>query len=251
MGTNESMPNCVIFGVQVSCLSMRQLIDLVLTENQFAQARLVHTLNVDHVVNLRTNHTFRQAYNESWINTIDGFPVYLIAKMKGFKVSKISGSDLVPLLLKQMDAEVSRPFFLAATEEAGEIIVLKLRERGFRHVGFLVPPLDFENDEKISKTICDRILEAKATHLFIGVGAPKSELWAYRHKDLIGSCYVFCVGAALDYFAGRSRRAPLFMQAMGIEWLWRLAHNPRRLWRRYLKGLFLFFVLAANELAIK
>ena len=71
------------------------------------------------------------------------------------------------------------------------------------------------------------------THLFLGVGSPKSEVWVDRHRDALGDLYAFGFGAALDFAAGRVARAPVWMRGTGLEWLFRLGQDPRRLVRRY------------------
>lgn len=76
--------------------------------------------------------------------------------------------------------------------------------------------------------------QAKPDILFVGLGSPKQELWVHRYWDRLACTVAVCCGAAIDYAAGVKPRAPLWMQRAGLEWLWRLAHEPRRLWRRYL-----------------
>jgi N-acetylglucosaminyldiphosphoundecaprenol N-acetyl-beta-D-mannosaminyltransferase len=75
---------------------------------------------------------------------------------------------------------------------------------------------------------------ARPDLLFVGLGSPTQELWVHRYWDRLACTVAVCCGAAIDYAAGVKPRAPLWMQRAGLEWLWRLAHEPRRLWRRYL-----------------
>jgi N-acetylglucosaminyldiphosphoundecaprenol N-acetyl-beta-D-mannosaminyltransferase len=91
--------------------------------------------------------------------------------------------------------------------------------------------------------------ERQTTHLLLGVGAPRSEIWADRYRDELGDCYVLSVGAGLEFFAQTKRRAPSWMRRVGLEWLWRLGQDPRRLWRRYLIGSFGFVRAITHDLA--
>ncbi len=246
-GRDKAMLTSMIFGVQITRMSVEDIIDDFINDCAFNGVRVVHTLNVDHLVNLETNPTFKQAYDCSWINTIDGFPIHLLAKFKGLNVEKLSGSDIVPMVLHRLNPLRHRLFFLVPTEATGCLIAEKMRNRGFDDVRFIVPPFGFEHDRDYGTEICKAITEAGTTHLFLGVGAPKSEIWTFQHRQDLNGIYAFCVGAGLDYFSGRLRRAPAFMQSTGLEWMWRLMSDPRRLWRRYARGLFKFIALAIRE----
>ncbi len=109
------------------------------------------------------------------------------------------------------------------------------RSRGFGDdaCGIEVPPFGFEEDERYGEELAARIRANRTTQLFFGVGCPKSEIWIVEHGDRLGDCYAFAVGAALGFFVGTQRRAPSALRRLGLEWLWRVYQEPRRLARRY------------------
>jgi len=139
---------------------------------------------------------------------------------------------------------------VASEIRVAQNLVSHLVSRGFScdSVGFDVPPFGFESDKIYSSDLANRIREHRTTHLFMGVGAPKSELWVYVHRGELGDCYALCVGAALDFFAGEKRRAPVWMQTFGLEWVWRLLHEPGRLFRRYLINSWAFLAAIGRDL---
>lgn len=119
---------------------------------------------------------------------------------------------------------------------------------GLNVVGCYCPPFGFENSELESQKVVDFCNELRPDILFIGVGAPKQEKWAAKHLSRIDVGPVLCVGAAFDFAAGTIKRAPVIVQRCGVEWLWRLASEPKRLWRRYLLRDSKFVGIALREI---
>jgi N-acetylglucosaminyldiphosphoundecaprenol N-acetyl-beta-D-mannosaminyltransferase len=103
-------------------------------------------------------------------------------------------------------------------------------------VGFFVPDFGFEKDAHKTEQVVNEIRRLNTTHLFLGIGAPKSEIWISENRHLLGDVYAFGVGAALNFFAGTVRRAPAAFRNAGVEWLWRMVLEPRRLALRYVLG---------------
>jgi N-acetylglucosaminyldiphosphoundecaprenol N-acetyl-beta-D-mannosaminyltransferase len=199
-------------------------------------ARLIVTSNVDHVVCLRRNEDFRAAYGSAFIVTADGMPVFLYARLRGTRIRRRApGSDLIAILIDRFDCTRHRPFFVCANAGVAEALSDRLSWRGFAPgcAAFAAPPFGFEDDEAYSRDLGNRIRGHGTTHLVLGVGAPKSEVWAHRHRPLIGSCYVLPVGAGLEYAVDLKRRAPAVLRRVGLEWAWRLVLEPKRLFRRY------------------
>ncbi|MHB2166133.1 WecB/TagA/CpsF family glycosyltransferase [Alsobacter sp. R-9] len=214
-------------------------------------ARLVVTANVAHIVELQRNAEFRAAYRSAWRSTADGTPVFLYARARGVHLpGRLTGSGLFAELMPLLDPEVHRCFFVAPSQEALDGCSAYLRERGFsaERVGGVVPPRGFDQDAAYSADLVRRIREARTTHLFLGVGAPKSEIWVHRNAAELGPAYVLCIGAGLEFFCGIKSRGPAWARAMGLEWLWRLLQEPRRLARRYLLESWSFFGAVRDDL---
>ena len=215
--------------------------------------RVVQTANVDHIVQINRNEEFRDSYREAWAVTADGMPVYLYAKLRGLALpGRVTGADLFQTLMPRLVPGLHRCFFLASSTATADWIASYLRGRGFADdaVAVEVPPFGFEKDEFQSAALARRIAQHRPTHLFMGVGAPKSEVWIHRHRRRIGDCYVLNVGAGLDFFAGQRRRAPGWIQRCGLEWFWRFAQEPRRLFRRYFIDSLGFFGAIAKDLGV-
>jgi N-acetylglucosaminyldiphosphoundecaprenol N-acetyl-beta-D-mannosaminyltransferase len=242
-----------MFGFEFSPMSEDELV-LALSNRMPSSAerpRSIVTANVDHVVQLRRNPEFREAYANAWQITIDGTPVFLYAKLKGLRRPfRVTGSDLVPKLLPNLPPNAARCFFIASNSATVERLNIYLRSRGFPPdaVGWDVPPFGFEHDPDYSTKLADRIREHGTTHLFVGVGSPKSEIWAHRHCEALGSCYVLNIGASLDFVVGTARRAPVWVQRIGFEWFWRFAQEPRRLYRRYFIDSWAFLAAMRDDL---
>lgn len=227
-----------VFGITFTPMSMAGLVEAIVRVPipPAAGPRTVVTANTDHIVHLRRNAEFRAAYAGAWAATIDGTPVFLYARLKGaFALSRITGADLVSALIPTLLPRDHRCFFVTSTVETAERLEADLRSLGFppTALAFDVPPLGFEHRLEYAEELTRRVSEHRTTHLFLGVGAPKSEIWSHRHRDRLGDCYILCVGTALDFHVGVRRRAPVLVQSCGLEWLWRFGQEPRRLFRRY------------------
>lgn len=202
-----------------------------------APLRTVVTPNVDHVVELQANAAFRVAYRNAALSLADGAWVAWAAQWLGLRgIEKVSGSDLVPALCRRAAREGWRVFFAGGASEAALAESLeKIRERFAGIViGGACPPMGFELNPSTNERLLSRISEFGPDLLLMGCGAPKSEVWLDRHRDRIGKGVAIAIGAGVRFLAGQERRAPRWMQRAGLEWSWRLAHDPLRLWRRYL-----------------
>ncbi|MDZ4057998.1 MAG: WecB/TagA/CpsF family glycosyltransferase [Polynucleobacter sp.] len=226
------------FGVDISTMPADRVCAAILGGPLAGSgARAVFTINLDHVVKLRGDARFRRAYRNAWLKVIDGFPVFIYARIRGGAVpSRIPGPDLFEAVIRGLDSGAHRPFFVTSTDTVLEKLSTFLVEGGFppSQVAGVSPPLGFEDDEEYSRGLANAILQHCATHLFFGVGSPKSEIWIDQYGEQLGDLYALSLGAGLDFFVGESVRAPRWLRRAGGEWVWRLASDPKRLSRRYL-----------------
>lgn len=214
--------------------------------------RIVVTANLDHVVTMSRSAALRQAYDRAWLVTADGMPVYLYAKLRGLAVpARVTGSDLCRRILAAASPERHRLFFMVASAETAEAIGAAMQHRGFapEALAFRVPPFGFEASDVYTRDVVGGIGRHRTTHLFLGLGAPKSEIWTDKVRDALGDCYVLNFGAGLDYFAGTKNRAPKAMQKAGLEWAWRLGSEPKRLAARYLVNSWRFLWVVGLDLS--
>ncbi len=165
-------------------------------------------------------------------------------------MEKISGADLLPEICRKAEKEQCRIFLLGSAsqqiiEKTASNLMLKFPH--LKIVGMLSPTIGFEKKEEENKRIIEEINKSKADILFVGVGAPKQEKWIHKHKDNLQVGVALGIGAAFDFIAGNVKRAPLWMQKNGLEWLYRFLQEPTRLFKRYFIDDMYFFILLIKE----
>lgn len=211
----------------------------------------VFTPNVDHVVTLEGNAAFREAYAAASLCLVDGMPVLWASRLLGLPLpEKVSGSDLVMPLMERAAARGWRVFLTGGAPGVAAQAAEVLRGRGVNVVGVNAPriaPSPGEADE--SATAAAEVAAARPDLVLVAFGAPKQELWIHRHRTTLGPAVCVAVGASLDFVTGRVQRAPQWVSRVGLEWAYRLAQEPGRLWRRYLVNDPLFLLILARALA--
>jgi N-acetylglucosaminyldiphosphoundecaprenol N-acetyl-beta-D-mannosaminyltransferase len=251
LANTELQPS--VFGVEFTERGLHHIAEDV-TEGTPRVGRglwLVVTMNLDHAVTLRRNATFRTAYRNANIVTADGFPVYLYARWRGARLAgRVTGADLFPMIMERLKPGRHRPFLVASCEQTRRQLEQRLAKAGFQsdRYAVIVPPHGFETDVAANEAILQRIEALKPTHIFMGVGSPKSEIWFDRNRHRLGDAYGFAFGAGLNFFAGTSKRAPKVVREAGFEWLWRFVNEPRRLFKRYFIDSWAFFAVIADDL---
>ncbi|TRL37776.1 WecB/TagA/CpsF family glycosyltransferase [Rhizobium straminoryzae] len=240
-----------LFGIRFSTADTDGLVDTLAEEAvpRGAGLRLLVTANVDHIVNLRRNERFREAYRFAWRAVIDGTPVFLYARLRGLALpGKVTGSDLFPRLIARLEPGVHRILLVSPTEDTSRRLYERLQQMGFTdHIVMTAPPA-FEDDKRFARWLIAAARRQQTTHLILGLGAPKSEIWMHEHARQLPDCYGMALGAALEFYAGTKQRAPVFMRRAGIEFLWRVICEPRRLARRYFVSSWSFFRAIAEDL---
>ena len=230
-------------GWSINLATEASAINAIVGAAKAAQGFVCFTLNLDHLVWLRRSEAFRQAYSRARFVTADGAPVAFMARRQWPEVKRTTGADLlVPLC--QAAANADLPIYLfgtcdAALKAASDSLVVNTGGR-LRIAGMEAPPQGFDVDSAAADAAMARIAQSGARLCFVMLGAPKQELFATRAVDLKAACGFICVGAAADFIVGQQVRAPRLMQRIGLEWAWRLASDPRRLGRRYLRCAVLF-----------
>ncbi len=223
-----------ILNVNIDNLSQEELLHKL-----GQQGGVVFTPNVDHLINLQKDEEFYQIYQNSDYRVCDSQVLYYASRLLGQPIrEKISGSDLFPAFYRYYkNCEKTKIFLLGAGEGVGARAQQKINTIVGREivVDNYSPPFGFEKDEVECQRIIDRINQSEATVLAVGLGAPKQEKWIVKHKHKLNNIKVFlAIGASIDFEAGEKPRSPEWMSKLGIEWLYRLSCEPKRLWKRYL-----------------
>jgi N-acetylglucosaminyldiphosphoundecaprenol N-acetyl-beta-D-mannosaminyltransferase len=217
-------------------LTFREALDAVAQLVMDGRGGYVVTPNVDHVVQAEHSEGMRAAYGGASLSLVDGQPLVWLSKMMGEPFpQKISGSDLVPELLRMAAQQGWRVFFLGAAEGVGARAaeILK-RDEPKLQIAVHSPSFGFENDPTESAAVLELIREARPNLVVMALGCPKQELLMHRWKQELAPAVAIGAGATLDFIAGNVPRAPTWMSRAGLEWLYRLAREPRRLAHRYL-----------------
>jgi N-acetylglucosaminyldiphosphoundecaprenol N-acetyl-beta-D-mannosaminyltransferase len=213
------------------------------------ESRYVCICNSHSVVTATQDEVFSFVVNAADMATPDGAPVAWMLRALGFSSqSRINGPDLMLAYCKHA-AEIGEPIFLYGNTEKTLktlIDVLSTRFPGLVIAGAYSPPFRPLSEDEDRK-IVDLINESGARTVWVSLGCPKQEIWMAEHRGRVNAAMVG-VGAAFDYHAGTIKRAPLWMQRSGLEWLHRLCSEPRRLWRRYFTTNSLFILGAARQL---
>lgn len=214
--------------------------------------QLLVTANVDHIVRLTQDAEFRAAYRAAWKAVVDGMPVLIYARLRGVPiVGRITGSDLFPKMLGRLSPGQHRLLFVCADEETAIKLNERVRELGFTDHLSITAPMGFEKNEAFGTWLTSLARKQQTTHLFLGLGAPKSEKWMAQHRHELPDCYGMAFGAALQFYAGTKRRAPWIVSKIGLEFLWRVASEPKRLAKRYFVSSWPFVTAVMRDLAGK
>lgn len=199
--------------------------------------RYVCTGNLDHLAIAATDLEFRDAYLNADLVVADGAPVVWLSKLGGTPLKeRVAGSDLFWTLGRASAESGITLFFLGGVEGAADKAKAVLEERypGVKIVGTYCPPFaTFATDEEQDR-IRDQVKAANPDVLLVAFGAPKQEKWIAKHKDRLGVPVSIGVGGSFEMAAGILKRAPLWMQKVGLEWAFRFAQQPRRLFDRYI-----------------
>ncbi|NDJ16062.1 WecB/TagA/CpsF family glycosyltransferase [Myxacorys almedinensis] len=212
----------------------------------------VFTPNVDHLVKLQHDLEFYKAYQSADYMVCDSKVLMYAARFLRTPIQeKISGSDLFPAFYMRYRSDPSvRIFLLGSAPGIAERARQKINAKSGRNIVVAAhsPSFGFENSEEECKKIVDLINASGATVLAIGVGAPKQELWLMQYQEQMPNVATFlAIGATIDFEAGNVRRAPRWMSEVGLEWLYRVVCEPRRLWKRYLVHDLPFFWLILQQ----
>jgi N-acetylglucosaminyldiphosphoundecaprenol N-acetyl-beta-D-mannosaminyltransferase len=215
-----------------------------------ARPTMVVTPNADHVVKLERDAALRAAYARADLVLPDGMPLVWAAWLLRTPVKeRVTGSDLMPRLCEIAALRGLKVFLLGGAQGVAERAAANLVRR-YPHlaiVGTACPPQGFEQNPQQDASLVEAVRRSKADLVFVCLGTPRQEVWTWSHLGQFDGGVFLDVGAAIDFCAGTTRRAPAWMQHAGLEWLFRLAHEPRRLAGRYARDLY-FFVLLARQL---
>ena len=200
---------------------------------------VIFTPNVDHLMKLRRDPDFVAVYKQADFKVCDSQILMYAAKFLGKPLkAKLSGSDLLPWFCDyHKHNEQIQVFVLGGMDGVAEKARLRINYRTGREiiVDTYSPPMGFEYSPEECTKILSLIDRSSATVVAVCLGAPKQEKWIAKYRDQLPNVDIFmAVGAAVDFEAGTKPRAPHYVSELGLEWLYRLACEPRRLWRRYL-----------------
>jgi len=235
----------IILGVPIDDLNMDQALDrldeFIEVGRKEDRSHHVATINADFAVKARTDPELRRILLEIDMATADGMPLVWGARLLGMQLEgRVTGADLVPALAERASQKGHTLYFLGAgpgvAAKAAEI--LQARYPGVKIVGIVSPPKSsiLQMDPKI----IEDIREKKPDVLLVAFGNPKQEKWISLYRQELSVPVMIGVGGTFDFIAGRTKRAPEWMQKTGLEWVFRLVQEPKRLWKRYVTDMRVF-----------
>jgi N-acetylglucosaminyldiphosphoundecaprenol N-acetyl-beta-D-mannosaminyltransferase len=224
-----------VLGVHVSAVDMPMALDEIERWISVREPHYVCVTGVHGVMESQTDTQLRDIHNRSGLTTPDGMPMVWAGRRAGATwMARVYGPDLMLAVCERAAARGWTSYFYGGKEGVAERLAERLQARypGLRVVGMESPPFRALSQEE-DDAVVERINAAAPDLLWIGLSTPKQERWMSAHVGRIAAPAALGVGAAFDIHAGTLRQAPVWIQRRGLEWLYRLYREPRRLWRRY------------------
>ena len=246
-------PDVVILGIPFHNVSFADTVEWVRQRVQSRRPAYIATVNMDFITHAWKDPELQRILLEADLVVADGIPIVWLSRLQGFPLKqRVTGSDLVPMFAELAARENFSLYGLGGAEGVAENALNKLSERfpGMRTAGFYSPPkadiIDMDN-----RQILQRLDVADPDILLVAFGAPKQEKWVNMHIRQWKVPVSIGIGGSLDFLAGAQKRAPLWMQRLALEWLWRMLSNPRRLFRRYVANIAFLFVAVLRILWLR
>jgi N-acetylglucosaminyldiphosphoundecaprenol N-acetyl-beta-D-mannosaminyltransferase len=224
-----------VLGVGISAISLDGAATEITRWLDAGERHYVCVTNVHTVMECQHDQGLMKIHNESGLTTPDGMPIVWCGKRAGAEgITRVYGPDLMLELSGRLAGTAHSAFLYGTTDQTLTLLRANLVSDypGLRIAGSYAPPFRPLTDVEDADVV-DRINLSGADLVWVGLGAPKQERWMAEHADRLSATVLIGVGAAFDFHAGTIRQAPLWMQRSGLEWVFRLCREPRRLWKRY------------------
>ncbi|RPI25719.1 MAG: glycosyltransferase [Acidobacteria bacterium] len=241
---NEKMAN--VLGCPISRLNLDQVVTELENFIKSKKPHYIAVVNVAKIMKMRSDRRLDASVKSAHLIGADGVPLVWASRLLGNPLpGRVNGTDLMYRLLETADEKGYRIFFFGAKEKILQAVLSRVRSEypGVQVAGWQNGYFKPEDEWNIAR----KIRTSRADILFIAFGTPKKELWVARYLQAMGVPVVHGVGGSFDVFAGLIPRAPVWMQKAGLEWLFRLLQEPRRMWKRYLVTNSLFIALLVKE----
>lgn len=231
-----SLPRVNILGVAISAIDLNQAVQQVQAWIESGTREYINVCTSHTVMECYRNPHLQRLVNGSGMATPDGMPLVWLSRIYGYdRADRVYGPDLMLALCEcSVDAGYRHFFYGGAPGVADELAAnLSNRFPGLQVAGTYSPPFRAA-DAPEEAEVLERINAARPHIVWVGLGTPKQDFWIARHRPLLDAPVLVAVGAAFDFHAGRLAQAPRWMQRSGLEWLFRMLQEPRRLTPRYM-----------------
>lgn len=231
-------PRVDVLGVNISCLTLDSAVQEVTGWVDRDEHRYVCVTGVHGVMECQRDPRLLRIHNQSGMTTPDGMPMVWAARWAGQReVRRVYGPDLMLAVLTRAAGQGWSSFFYGGGPGTAQLLARRLSARipGMTVAGTWTPPFRPLTPDEDAEVV-QRINDSGAQLVWVGLSTPKQERWLADHVGRLRANAVLGVGAAFDIHAGTVPQAPVWVQRSGLEWAYRLGHEPRRLWRRYLRN---------------
>ncbi|QQE12530.1 WecB/TagA/CpsF family glycosyltransferase [Planctomycetota bacterium] len=234
---NSELPNIDLLNVSINQITESQCIEYIIEKLHRHIGGWVITPNLDHMYRLHHSLEFKELCCEANLIVADGMPLVWASKLQGTPLpERVAGSNLINSLTESAATNGFSIYLLGGEEDACEksANVLNQRHSDLKIAGFYSPPFGFEKDQIQIEKIKTLLTDSHPDIVYVALGSPKQELLIKELKSLMPNTWFLGIGISLSFISGHVRRAPAWMQRIGLEWLHRLVQEPGRLAKRYL-----------------
>ena len=227
------MDKISIFNCPISNISLKETVDIIEIAIK-NNSRITHCcINAAKIVNMKKNSKLSNSIKECDIISADGQAIVWASKILNSPLKeRVSGIDLMNTLIDLSNKNKYKIFFLGATDDTITKLINKIQNiygdkiiAGWNHGYF---------EESVEEKLINKINRSNPDILFVGISSPKKEIFLNKYKNKLNVSFIMGVGGSFDVFVGKVKRAPIWMQKVGLEWFYRLTQEPRKMWKRYL-----------------
>lgn len=238
-------------GIYIDNITIDDMVNNIFEMIQIKKPVQIVGVNVDQYLLTRKNTYSKKIFDEAGLVFVDGKPIMPMSKLLGYPIKqRTTGPDLMEILCERGAKYNFKIFLLGAgpgvAQKCGEI--LKNKYPGIIIAGTYSPPFGFQNNKEEINRINSMLRASNADMLFVGMGSPKQDIFIYENMHNYQIPVSFSMGAAIDFIAGNIKRAPRWMINLGLEWLYRVSQDPKRLWKRYFINDMHIFPIFIREL---